>query len=138
MFVKIQKSRVFCVSELKALGVKFNIKDQLSVYEPFLTGKFARIPLLKKSSRNTKVLEILHTGICGPMSTQSRGEARYFATFIEDSRRWCEVELKFLKHKNDILEAFNIFNTVTKNQTERKIKIVQSDNRKEYCSKEFG
>lgn len=103
-----EKSLKNIVSEKKVLGIEFDTKDKLPVCESCLTGKFSQIPFPKKSLRKT---------------------------FIDDASRWCE--LKFLKHKSDVMEAFKVFKAAVENQTGRKIKILQSDNGGEYCSKEF-
>ena len=37
-----------------------------------------------KGNRAKEVLELVHTDVCGPMSTEARGGFRYFITFIDD------------------------------------------------------
>ena len=69
-------------------------------------GKFISLPVPKKSNRKTKVLEIGHTDVCGPMRTESRCKKRYFVTFIDDCSRWCEIY--FLRNKSDAFEAFKM------------------------------
>lgn len=63
------------------------------------------------------------------------GGSRYFATFIDDSTRWCEV--RFLKRKSDVLDAFQEVKHLMENQTGKRIKCIQSDNGKEYCNIDF-
>lgn len=69
--------------------------------------KMTRAPF-SKSERNSKLLEIIHTDVCGPMRVKSVGGARYIATFIDDYSRWCVIRL--LKNKSDVLSAFKDFN----------------------------
>ena len=80
-------------------------------------------------------LEIIHMDLCGPMRVHSHGGSRYFATFIDDDTRWCEV--RFLRSKNEVFSAFKIFKAMAENLLERKIKYIQTDNGTEYCNKEF-
>ncbi len=37
-----------------------------------------------ETTRASKLLELVHSDVCGPMKTTSRGGARYFVTFIND------------------------------------------------------
>jgi Reverse transcriptase (RNA-dependent DNA polymerase)./Integrase core domain. len=69
------------------------------------------------------------------MRIESKGRAKYFITFIDDSSRWCEI--RFLKRKSEAFEAFKDFKKLVENQKERKLKCLQSDNGTEYLSKEF-
>ena len=39
------------------------------------------------ATRATKLLELVHTDVCGPMKTMSMGGARFFLTFIDDYSR---------------------------------------------------
>ena len=63
------------------------------------------------------------------------GKVKYFATFIDDCAGWREVY--FLKNTSDALPTFKKYKALVENQTGRKIKNLQSDNRREYCNKEF-
>jgi len=69
------------------------------------------------------------------MRVQSKGDARYFVTFVDDCTRWCEIYL--LKQKSDVLNAFKEFKAYAENQCGERIKYLQSDNGREYCNGEF-
>lgn len=69
------------------------------------------------------------------MKVRSKGGARYFVTFIDDCSRWCEVYL--IKQKSDVLNAFKEFKAYAENQSGERIKYLQSDNGREYCSGDF-
>ena len=51
-----------------------------------------------KASRSTKLLEIIHSDICGPMSVKGRSGALHFITFIDDHSRYGHIYL--LTHKS--------------------------------------
>jgi len=56
--------------------------------EACIQGKQARQPFPSDGgTRAAKVLEIVHSDVCGPMKTTSMGGARYFLTFIDDFSR---------------------------------------------------
>lgn len=123
------------IAEEKIVRSTVHQGEKLQACETCLKGKLTSTPFPKKSTPCQGMLEIIHTDVCGPMRTNSLGGARYFATFVDDSTGWGEVY--FLKQKNEVLPAFKNFKAMAETQTGKKIKCVQSDNGREYCSKEF-
>lgn len=99
-------------------------------------GKQSRLPFTHVGSRNTEVLNTIHTDICGPMECNSIGGSRYFVLFVDDFSRMTAIY--FLKNKSDALEKFKEYKAVAENQTNRKIKILRSDNGGEFCNAEFS
>lgn len=97
--------------------------------------KMTRTPFPKKSNRETELLKLIHTDICGPMRVQSNGQSKYMITFIYDYSRWCEV--RFLKGNDEAIKAFKEFKTMAENQTGKTIKVLQSDNGTEYINGKF-
>ena len=79
----------------------------------------------KNASRSNKLLELIHTDICGPFRHRTICGNVYFITFIDDFSRYCYVYL--LSEKSQSLEAFKIFRTEVEHQLELKIKTVRSD-----------
>lgn len=69
------------------------------------------------------------------MRCQSSGKAKYFATFIDDASRRCEV--RFLKTKDEVFEAFKEVKALIENQKGKKVKFLQSDNGTEYVNGRF-
>lgn len=80
-------------------------------------------------------LEIIHTDICGPMRNVSQGGSVYFITFIDDYTRY--MSTYFLKQKSEALSVFKEFKLKAENETGCKVKILRSDNGREYLSSEF-
>ena len=70
-------------------GIKLNTKQEIDrALDGFVMGKFNRLPFPKKNDRGAEqLLEIIHSDVCEPFSTQSIGESRYFVTFIDDYSR---------------------------------------------------
>lgn len=98
--------------------------------EVCIKGKQTRKPF--PESQTTEVLELVHTDVCGPMRVNSLSGSQYFATFINDKSRWCEIH--FLKKKSEVAEKFKEYKSMVEKRTGRKIKAVQSDNGTEYSS----
>ena len=65
----------------------------LSVCEPCLEGKITMRPFKAKGYRAKEVLDLVHTDLCGPMSTSAREEYEYFITFIDDYSRYGYIYL---------------------------------------------
>jgi len=73
-----------------------------------------RAPFPKKSTRESCLLDLIHSDICGPMRVASMSGARYFVEFIDDHSRWCEV--RFLKTKDEVPKATREYIALVKNQ----------------------
>lgn len=116
-------------------GVKTAGDEKLPTCEVCVQGKFSRIPFERSESVSSEVLELVHTDICGPMRTHSVSGSRYFVTFIDDKTRYCEIA--FMKNKSEVFEKFVQYKTRVEKQTGSKIKVVRSDNGREYLSNQF-
>lgn len=118
-------------------GLDFKKASNLIECESCLKGKICSLPFGQNSSiKSSAVLEIIHSDICGPMRTTSLGGYKYFALFIDDFSR--KIFVYFLKAKSDILSAFQLFKSRVERETEKKIKILRTDNGCEYLSAEFS
>jgi transposase InsO family protein len=123
------------VREHVVRGVRLANTPEKFNCEICLQGKMSRSPFPRRSNRLNKVLDLVHTDVCGPMRTQSLGGAKYFIEFIDDASRWCEV--RFLKSKAEVFKATTEYIALVENQKGKKVKCLQSDNGGEYTGKEF-
>jgi len=80
------------------LGMQISDHPNETDCEVCARAKMVKSPFPRKSNRNSEILEIVHSDVCGPMCTESIGKSRYFVTFIDDASRWCEI--KFLRQKS--------------------------------------
>lgn len=99
-------------------------------------GKQSRLPFPKEGSRSTELLHKVHTDLCGPMENQSIGGSRYFMLFIDDYSRMTYIY--FLKTKDEALKCFQQYKAEVENQLNSSIKILRSDNGKEFCNNRFN
>jgi hypothetical protein len=51
-------------------------------------GKQSRVQFKAREHSTTRPLELIHTDLCGPTSTQSPRGERYFILLIDDYTRW--------------------------------------------------
>ncbi len=131
--------------------------DDVRSFESFhcsdcLAGKGHRSPIPRKSkTRASKLLELVHSDVNGPLETPSLGGARYFVTFIDDFSKWTFVYT--MKQKSETFTCFKKFhklaerhtglkidnvNVITRsNPTPDKLKTLRTDNGGEYLSNEF-
>ena len=86
--------------------------------------------LFHSTHRITKPLELIHSDIYDLKFVQTRGEKKYFITFIDDSTRYCYVYL--LKSKDEAIEVFKLYKKEIENQLSTKIKAIRSDLGGEY------
>ncbi|GMF28853.1 unnamed protein product [Phytophthora fragariaefolia] len=85
--------------------------------------------------KSTSVLELVHTGVMGPMQTRSPGGCTFAVTFIDDCSR--HVTVYFMKAKSEVLSKFKSFKEAMENDTGKTIKRLRSDNGGEYTDKAF-
>jgi transposase InsO family protein len=118
-------------------GVFYNEKAdiQKSNCQVCCEGKQTRLPFPSANHRSKKLLEVVHSDLCGPMETKSIGQAKYFLLFVDDASRMSFVY--FLKEKNQALQRFKEFRGMVENQTESKIKTLRTDNGGEFCSQQM-
>ena len=80
--------------------------------------------------RHTEPLDLIHSDICDLKFVQTRGDNKYFITFIDDSIKYCYVYL--LKSKDEAIEKFVLYKNKVENQLNKKIKVLRSDRGGEY------
>ena len=75
-------------------------------------------------------MDLIHFDVCGPMSMRSLGGHLHYVTFIVDDSR--KTWIYFLKSKDEVFDKFQEFKVEVENLTEKRIKILRSDNGGEY------
>ena len=89
----------------------------------------------KKGEKTSDLLSLIHTDVCGPMSTCARNGYFYFITFTDNFSRYGYVYL--MRHKSESFDKFKEFKTEVENQLDKRIKTLRSDHGGEYLSHEF-
>ena len=77
---------------------KLNV-GTLPICESCLEGKMTKRPFSAKGERSKEPLQLVHSGVCGPLSVQARGGYEHFVTFIDDYLRYGYVYLMHKKSK---------------------------------------
>lgn len=93
------------------------------------------VPFPKKSGRVSEILDIIHTDVCGNICVESNGRARYYMELIDDLSRYSVIYL--IRQESEVFEKTRKYIVFAERQLGKKVKCIQSDNGKEYTSKEF-
>jgi hypothetical protein len=109
--------------------------DHKGVCNGCAQGKNIKNPFPKRDNKTEGVLELIHSDVCGPMPPSSIRGYAYYVSFIDDYSR--KTWIYFLKTKDEVFSKFKEFKALIENLSEKKIKILRSDNGGEYTSKEF-
>lgn len=105
-----------------------SMKDEKDFFcEACQLGKSHRLPFKKCIDVvKTEPGEKIHTDVCGPMSVDSLGGARFFVTFKDDSTGYRHIY--FIKHKSDVFDKLKEYARLVENKFGKKIKVLRSDN----------
>ena len=71
-------------------------------------------------SKAKGILEIIHSDVCGPMSSSSLSEYVYYVSFIDDFSR--KAWIYFMKNNDEVFNKLKEFKALIENHTEKKIK----------------
>ena len=96
-------------------------------------GRNTKKSFSRSKNRSKGILDLIHSDICGTISSPSLSGCLYFVLFIDDrsQKSW----IYFLKAKSETFDRFKEFKTLIENQTGRHICILRSDNGGGYESK---
>ena len=84
-------------------------------------GKNVKSLLPSNDNKVKGILDIVHSDVCGPMSTTSLSKYVYYVSFIDDFSR--KTWIYFLKGKNEVFNKFKEFKALVENLFEKKTKI---------------
>ena len=96
-------------------------------------GKNTKKSFSRSKNRDKGILDLIHSDICGPMSSLYFSGCLYYVFFIDDHSR--KSWIYFFKVNSETFDKFKEFKALIENQTKRHIRILRSDN--EYESNEF-
>lgn len=101
-----------------------------------LMSKQVRSKFPSKASYNTsKVLELVHGDLCGPILPETATGKRYFFLLVDDYSRF--MWIYFLRNKDEAFTAFKNFCAMVERGSERKVRALRTDRGGEFNSNEF-
>ena len=116
----ISKEAIRILQNRSLLGAEKYSKTINKAFESCVEGKEHRVSFRPRISKSSEPLQLIHSDLCGPMRTTSKGGAVYYVLLIDDFCRYSFVY--FLRKKNKALEAFRKFKTLVENQLRRRMK----------------
>lgn len=109
--------------------------DDKIVCEPCALSKIHRLPFPQQSSTKTsRIGQIIHADVCGPLPEKSFTGAKYFLLLKDDYSHYRTVY--FLGAKSDVLECLKDYIKKTEKHCPRGIEIFRSDNGLEFVNQE--
>lgn len=86
-------------------GFDYTTQEKLDFCKPCVSGKIHRSPFPKTGrERATEPLGIVHSDVCGKISSPSLGQAEYFVVFIDDKTHY--VWISVVKHKHEVFQSY--------------------------------
>ena len=100
-----------------------------------MSGKIYRVPFSGTRTRAKEPLGLIHSHVCGKISSHSLGGAQYFLMFNDDKS--LNVWIYLLKNKHEVFQKFLEWKAMVERSTGHKVKVLRRDNGEEYTSNEF-
>jgi transposase InsO family protein len=119
------------VTGLPEIHIKHDV-----IYRGCVLGKNVKGSFSSSDCRSKRILDLIHTYVCGTMTIASLSGYLYYVLFIDDHSR--KTWIYFLKTKDGVLARFQKFRAQVENLTGRKIKVLRSDNGGKYTSRYFN
>ena len=125
---------------LKKLGLvnsfDYDVSNEICFCETCAGGKHHKRQMPTSSgTRSEELFGLVHSDVCGKISTKSIGGAEYFLTFIDDKTRYVWVHT--LKLKAEVFDRFVEWKALVEKQSGQKLKVLRTDNGGEYTSNKF-
>ena len=102
-----------------------------------LLGKQARQSFPKSTTyRDTKVLELLHADLCGPITPSTHVQKRYIFVVIDYYTRYMRTML--LREKGEAFNKFKMLRSLIEQETKERIQSLRTDRGGEFVSHKFN
>lgn len=113
-----------------------NVIQSKEVCKGCLVSKQVRKGFPHKATYSaTKVLQLVHGDLCGPIEPTTLGGNKYFFLLVDDFSRMMWVYM--LKSKDESFSSFKKFRALVEDGAEKKIRVFRTDRGGEFNSNEF-
>ena len=117
-------------------GFDYDTSKEIDFCESCVSGKICRSSFPKCGrDRATEPLGIVHSDVCGKLSSPSLSKAEYFVVFIDDKTHY--VWIYVLQHKHEVFQKFVKWKSFVEKSSGYQVKKLRTDNGGEYTSTEF-
>src|SRR5260370_2820457 len=112
-------------SAVKGMALGSSTMDIPTIGHGCKLGKSTHKPFPGSTKTTSRILEIVHSDLAGPMQTKSIQGSSYIATFVDDHS--CHMVIYFLKTKNQFAAALQKFLSWAEAQTSDKLHALHSN-----------
>jgi hypothetical protein len=117
-------------------GLLISSSPQPSICEGCVYGKHHHQPFPTGGrTRGTRIGDLIHSDLVGPMSIPSPSGSRYMVIFKDDFSGYCSIF--FLKKKSETAEHFKFFVLRLEKETNSFVNVLRTDNGGEYTGGDF-
>lgn len=114
-------------------GIPKEIESEYMKCRVCIENKMHNVPFENNRYRAREILEIVHTDLNGPHTTEGLNGEKYFLTFVDDYSKL--VKVYTIKSKAQVYDCFVEYINEVENLTGKSIKKLRCDNGKEYINK---
>lgn len=102
--------------------------------EPCAESKLVRLPFNGSRPVTSRVLERIHTDVCGKITPTTYDGKNYFVSFIDDFSHYAVVFL--MSNKDQVFQYFKVYESMVTAKFGKKIEYLRCDLGREYFSRE--
>lgn len=106
-----------------------------SICRGYALGKNTKKTYPHSNRKTNGILDLIHSDLCGPVTTLSMNGCLYYIIFIDDFSR--KTWIYFLKTKDEFFIKFQDFKNLVENQIGRHIRVFRTENGKEFDSHKY-
>ena len=107
--------RVLPIASKVVEGLPYIQEKHDGVYKGCAKGKNTKKTFPSSKRKEKGILEIIHSDVCGPMSSSSLSEYVYYVSFIDELSR--KTWIYFMKNKEEGFSKFKEFKALIENHT---------------------
>lgn len=113
-------------------GIKLKENSEMAFCDICARAKQTRMPFTKERTRATRVLEIVHTDVCGPIDPPTWDDKHYFVTILDDFTHFAAIFP--IKGKFEVADTVIEYLEQCQNKWNIKTFKIRSDNGKEFSN----
>jgi hypothetical protein len=101
--------------------------------EHCIYGKQSRVRFSSGATRENGILELVHNDLFGLVIVPSLGGSLYYVSLIDEFSR--KTSIYFPRNKSKVFDKLKEFKYLVENKTNKKIKVLRTNNGREFCGK---